>query len=155
MLFNVLLFCVILSLNTLVAENSCEDNSCSNEGTSLNDKDGKKNSHTIIDAKALKNLLDTQKITLIDARGSHADHRRIKGAMEKSVSVDTSEEDIIKMFPNKKQVIVCYCWGGKCDLGARLAKRLVEMGYDNVSDYPGGISEWAKEYPDFIIYIEK
>lgn len=49
---------------------------------------------------------------------------------------------------NKDDKIVVYCANFDCNASPKAAKKLEEMGYQNVYDYEGGIEDWQKAgYP--------
>jgi hypothetical protein len=97
-----------------------------------------------IDAKGLKNLIDA-KVTfvLLDARGTTKwnDGRRISGA--KTAFHEFSTDELSKLIPNKTDLVITYCGSYECPLGQKLAEKLVQVGYQYVLEYPGGIKEWA------------
>lgn len=95
-----------------------------------------------VNAQGLQALLDSKvSMQLVDARADKwFDGTLIMGA--KRLPDDSTEEVIEKTLPDKKQLIVAYCGGGECPASQNLAKRLVELGYQSVLDYQGGISEW-------------
>jgi glyoxylase-like metal-dependent hydrolase (beta-lactamase superfamily II)/rhodanese-related sulfurtransferase len=47
-----------------------------------------------------------------------------------------------KVFPDLTSLIVTYCDGITCPASTKAYQALVELGYKNVFEYPGGISEW-------------
>lgn len=81
-------------------------------------------------------------VVLVDARsGKYDDGRRIEDAIQLAPSA--SEEAIGKALPNKEARIVAYCSNTRCPASARLAEKLVELGYKNVHKYPDGIEGWT------------
>lgn len=83
-------------------------------------------------------------ITLIDARTKQWDDgRRIGSAI--ALPADTAPTLFNTYLPKKDAALVVYCGGGPCPLAKILASKLMEHGYTNVSDYAGGIREWANE----------
>lgn len=78
---------------------------------------------------------------LVDARTDKwFDGTLIRGA--KRLPADASDETIAQTLPNKTEMVIVYCGGEKCPASKQLAQRLVDVGYKNVFDYHGGISEW-------------
>ena len=47
------------------------------------------------------------------------------------------------LAPDRETAIVVYCMNPDCDSSARVAGRLVELGYRNVAHYAGGKAEWV------------
>jgi len=47
-------------------------------------------------------------------------------------------------LPGKDALIVTYCSNLKCPASSRLARRLRELGYTSVLEYPYGIEGWTK-----------
>jgi rhodanese-related sulfurtransferase len=98
----------------------------------------------IIGTGGLKRLLDSGKaVTLVDARsGKWDDGTRIAHAQQ--LASDASEEAIGNALPDKNAMIVVYCTSIKCPASAKLAKRLVDLEYNNIIKYPAGIAAWEK-----------
>ncbi len=102
-----------------------------------------------IDAKTLKNLIDTKTpMVILDARGQNWDDgRRIPGA--KSLPAGSSSEDIAQSVPDKNALIVVYCGSYECPASQYLVEKLVSEGYTHILEYSGGIKEWVEKanYP--------
>ena len=98
-----------------------------------------------IDAKSLKNLIDTKaSMVILDARTQEWDDgRRISEA--KSLPFDSDLKAIAKAAPDKDALIVVYCFSIQCPAGKKLAEKLVAEGYTHVLEYAGGIKEWSEE----------
>ncbi len=96
-----------------------------------------------INAKALQILIAAKDVTILDARsGKYDDGRRIPGA--KALNANSSEEEIGKMLPEKKAMIVTYCSNIKCPASKMLLERLNNLGYDNVLKLPEGLAGWEE-----------
>lgn len=95
-----------------------------------------------IDAQALEELLQSNiPMILVDARSDKwFDGNLIQGAIR--LPADAPDETIAQILPNKGQLVVVYCAGEGCPASKHLAKRLIELGYNNVVDYHHGIKEW-------------
>lgn len=106
-----------------------------------------------IDAKGLKSLIDSETpFVLFDARGNKwHDGNIIPGAI--LASYEFSSEELASFIPNEDSLVVVYCFSFTCPLSNRLAKKLVDMGYNNVIEYPAGLKEWRDiaNYPIEII----
>jgi len=61
-----------------------------------------------------------------------------------SISIpDTELEKLIGRFPaSKAEKIIVYCGGYKCGKSHKVARKLISMGYKNVSVFAGGLPEW-------------
>lgn len=95
-----------------------------------------------IDASKLETMINSEiPMELVDARTDKwFDGTLISGA--KRLPADSSDMAIAQALPNKTELVVVYCGGEKCPASKQLAQRLVNVGYKNVFDYHGGISEW-------------
>ena len=56
-------------------------------------------------------------------------------------SVDELAE---RRIPNLDTEVVVYCANPDCASSVEVAKRLIELGYQNVRHYAGGKSDWAE-----------
>jgi len=108
-------------------------------------KPAKTDEAAIINTKALKQMLAAgSKVVVLDARsGKWDDGRRIPGA--KALSSSASEEEAAALISSKDALVVTYCTNLKCPASAQLAKRLKELGYKNIIEYPYGIEGWVAE----------
>lgn len=95
-----------------------------------------------IDAKGLKALMDASTpIFLLDARGNKwNDGTMIPGAI--LASYEFSSEELEQIIPNQNDLIIVYCYSFACPLSRYLTDKLVDLGYKNVLEYPGGLKEW-------------
>jgi len=58
------------------------------------------------------------------------------------------ETGIKRLLPDKEQPIVVYCAKYECQASPTAARKLLRMGYTDVSDYAGGLKEWTDSgYP--------
>jgi rhodanese-related sulfurtransferase/YHS domain-containing protein len=95
-----------------------------------------------IDTPVLKTLLSSGiPVTILDARsGKYDDGKRIPGA--RSLTSQAGAEEVQKVIPSKKSLVITYCANLKCPASARLAAHLRKLGYTNVMEYPEGIEGW-------------
>lgn len=101
------------------------------------------NSVKHLDLTEFTKVVDNKSAVILDARsGKWDDGKRVPGA--KSLSSSSSENEITKMLPDKRQAIVTYCSNTKCPASKMLATKLVGMGYSNVSEYAPGIKGWME-----------
>lgn len=102
-----------------------------------------------IDAKALKNLIDTKtKMVILDARNKDWDDgRRVPGG--KSLPFDSDAGLYTQVAPDKNALIVVYCGSEQCPAGKTLVGKMLSEGYTHILEYAGGIQEWANvlHYP--------
>jgi rhodanese-related sulfurtransferase len=96
----------------------------------------------------VKALLATEALLLIDARGPQ-DYltRHIPGAL--SIPAETSDADLqiaVSQYA-KNQPIVVYCASIACATSRSFAQRLVNFGFTNVQDMPGGFAEYLRSEP--------
>ncbi|REJ94072.1 MAG: rhodanese-like domain-containing protein [Planctomycetota bacterium] len=52
------------------------------------------------------------------------------------------EERIQEVVPDKSKPVVVYCANAECDASSKAARRLDELGYEQVYDYEGGKADW-------------
>lgn len=96
-----------------------------------------------VDLDFVKEAVKSKGYTIIDARGDDylmPGGPMIPGAIH--VPSDTASEEILKKIAAKDSKILVYCGGVLCPAGTKLANRLVEMGYKDVNEFPGGIQAW-------------
>ncbi len=97
----------------------------------------------MINTEELEKIVSQKSALIFDARtGRWDDGTRIPGAA--SLSAENSVEEINKAIPNKDQAVVVYCGSRQCPASAKLAKKLVELGYKNIMEYPDGIKGWKE-----------
>lgn len=97
-----------------------------------------------IDGVALKKLIDSKlPVVIIDARSAKWDDgKRIPGAI--SLTTESSDDAVASALPSKDGLIVSYCSNLKCPASAKLAEKLVGLGYKNVLKYPEGLEDWIQ-----------
>ncbi len=52
------------------------------------------------------------------------------------------DERAPRRIPDRESEIVVYCQNPNCESSLEVGQRLVELGYRNVSHYPGGKNDW-------------
>jgi rhodanese-related sulfurtransferase len=124
------------------ARKSCRKASKSEAGCCGAGAKQAKTGYQTVDTDGLKKLIESdQSVVLVDARsGKYDDGRRIASASQLASSA--SDEEIASALPDKRAKIVAYCTNLKCPASAKLANRLVELGYTDVVKYPDGIDAW-------------
>jgi rhodanese-related sulfurtransferase len=117
------------------AEKGCETGVCSLDNAP------KTEGIVLLTTGEMKKIVDAKSALVFDARtGKYDDGQRIPGA--KALSPEASATEVAKAIPDKNAKVVAYCANLKCPAGGMLAKRLVELGYKNVNEYPEGIQGW-------------
>jgi rhodanese-related sulfurtransferase len=82
-------------------------------------------------------------VSILDARtGRYDDGRRLPKA--KALSAEASAREAARHIPSKNSLVITYCSNTQCPASAHLAKRLRDLGYTNVIEYPAGIAGWEK-----------
>ncbi len=96
-----------------------------------------------ISRDALCAKLDRGELVLVDARSPMAyATSHLPGAVNlPSIWVD---ERAARRVPDRETEIVVYCEGKDCASSTRVAERLLELGYRNVSHYAEGQRGWVE-----------
>lgn len=99
-----------------------------------------------IKKEELKNKLDNQDTVIIEVlKPEKYKKGHIKGAI--NIPLKTIATEAKKRF-DKDQEIVVYCTDYDCTSSPTAAKKLEEIGFNNVYDYEGGKKEWKDaNYP--------
>lgn len=96
-----------------------------------------------VDLDFVREAVKTKRYTIIDARG--ADYLMPGGPMIPgaiNIPADADSADILKTIAAKDSGILVYCGGVLCPAGTKLANKLIQLGYTNVHEFPGGIQAW-------------
>ena len=105
--------------------------------------DNQPHAYREIQAEALNKFIHLAhpKVVIVDARASKKDEvKRIKGS--KAIPFNSPVESITENLPDKSATIIVYCSNARCSASQLLADRLIQLGYQNVWKYPGGLEEW-------------
>jgi hydroxyacylglutathione hydrolase len=97
-------------------------------------------SYSPISYDALKQKMNTEKIQVVDVRGS-SEYKENHIPGSKNVFVGTLANNLDQIPKNKKVVI--HCQSG--DRAATAYSILRKAGYDNVLNYSGGMKEWLEK----------
>ncbi len=82
-----------------------------------------------------------KKFVLLDARAEDYFHwERISGSQ--NLRWKLVKQFASKHFPDKEQVIVTACQSLLCTASTKAAEAFEELGYANIYEYSGGLSEW-------------
>ncbi|AZV62897.1 rhodanese-like domain-containing protein [Peribacillus frigoritolerans] len=85
--------------------------------------------------------MDTEKYFLIDVRNGPI-HLRSLTIKDANVIPEQELQNRLNEIPKGKEIIV-YCWDVWCNTAAKVAKVLLEQGY-NVKELTGGIASWQE-----------
>lgn len=61
-----------------------------------------------------------------------------------NIPVDEIENRAPSELPDKNKEIIVYCASTECQASPRVAKKLEELGYTNVTDYEAGVAGWQE-----------
>jgi rhodanese-related sulfurtransferase len=93
-------------------------------------------------------LLHTPGVTVVDARQAK-DYRagHLDGAI--SIPVNSSPRDCQQALADVStdERIVVYSHSSGCAYGEKVARKLIDLGYQNISMFKGGWVEWEKAHP--------
>ena len=99
----------------------------------------------IISASELKKKIDAgDDFILVDVLGEESYKNR---HLPKAINIPKSEnfEEAAKAkLPDKDKPVIVYCASHTCLASPGAAKKFVEMGYKDVTDFDGGIKEWEE-----------
>ncbi len=95
---------------------------------------------------ALKQKMDSgEEFTLVNVLSPEQFEREhIPGSV--NIPLDQVEEEFPKQFDEDDDIVV-YCASPSCQASPKAAEKLDSMGFTNVKDYEGGLSDWKEEYP--------
>lgn len=98
-----------------------------------------------IDAKEVqKKLISNDDVILINALGADSFRaKHIPGSL--NIPAGKVEEIAEQVLPDKDQEIIVYCSSPSCTASPTAAKKLMNLGYTNVSDFEAGLTGWLKE----------
>ncbi len=57
---------------------------------------------------------------------------------------DSFDENIQEAVPDKSRAVVVYCQNTACPASPNAARRMEELGYEDVYDYEGGKEDWQE-----------
>ena len=90
-----------------------------------------------IDAKAALEMMENQDVVIVDVR---EENEYKQGHIKDSILIPLSTiNENNQNLPDKDQTILVYCRSG--NRSAKAAKKLANMGYENIYDF-GGIIDW-------------
>ena len=84
-----------------------------------------------------------KKLTLVDVLPrAHFEQEHIKGAI--SLPLDEIGRKAKTLLEKKDELIVVYCASFECQASTQAARKLISLGYPNVSDYKGGLQDYKE-----------
>lgn len=98
-----------------------------------------------IHTNELKTWYDTNKMMIVvDARSKpYYDGTLLPKAVW--LPYDASAKELKKTIPDKKSLIVVYCWNPQCPASQYLVDRLIIEGYTNIYKYVAGLEDWIRQ----------
>lgn len=103
-----------------------------------------KKSYKEVDSIVLKSAYENNSALIVDARPYK---KFLQETVPGAISIpDTKLDKLVGRFPfNKEEKIIVFCGGFKCVKSHIVAKKLISLGYKNVSVYAAGLPAWKKE----------
>jgi rhodanese-related sulfurtransferase len=73
-------------------------------------------------------------------------HQRahLPGAVSVSAKEDNFASRVEAVIADKSVPVVVYCASFSCDLSPQAAEDLVEAGFEDVTDFEGGLKDWVQ-----------
>lgn len=97
-----------------------------------------------IGLERLKGFLDDNDAEVINVLGTDQfEKQHIPGSWNAPVDAEDFGDLIRERVPDRETPIAVYCADEDCGASPRAAKKLTEMGFDNVFDFEGGMKEWV------------
>jgi len=97
-----------------------------------------------IGRQQLYERLDKNEVTLVEVLNEDYFRKfHLPGAYNVPPGEDFDEE-IQQVVPDKSAKVVVYCLDSDCDASPKAAKRMEELGYQNVFDYEAGKVDWKE-----------
>ena len=82
---------------------------------------------------------------LVDVLGAeYYDKQHLPKAINLPITTENFEAAATEKLPDKNKPVIVYCASTMCMASPGAAKKLVEMGYADVTDFEGGIQEWEE-----------
>ena len=71
-------------------------------------------------------------------------HRHIPGSKNVPLSEADFAEKVANTIGGKDEPVIVYCASEECDASEKAAKKLDEVGFEDVHDYVGGMRAWQE-----------
>lgn len=90
----------------------------------------------------VERMIDSGEATLVEVldESQYADFH-LPGAINVPLGGDFGEA-IERAVPDKSRPVIVYCWDSDCTASPTAAKRMRQMGYEQVYDYAAGKADW-------------
>ena len=89
-------------------------------------------------------IASNEDVILINALGADSFRaKHIPGSI--NIPAGKVTEIAEQVLPDKDQEIIVYCSAPNCTASPSAAKKLLDLGYTNVSDFEAGLTGWLKE----------
>lgn len=98
-----------------------------------------------IDRDKVRSLLDDEPNTKVIEVLSEDYYEKFHLPGAENIPLDDQfDERIQRAIPDKSQPVVLYCFDQDCDASPKAARKMDELGYENVYDYEGGKMDWKE-----------
>jgi rhodanese-related sulfurtransferase len=92
-----------------------------------------------------RKLAENRKVALIETLPEENFRKfHLPGAINIPVDDSRFAEKVAETVPDKSTPIIVYCMDADCQASPRAAKRLDELGYEQVFDYEAGKKDWRQ-----------
>jgi rhodanese-related sulfurtransferase len=99
---------------------------------------------TITSGNLYEMILKGDPVTVVDVLDEETFRKaHLRGAINIPFG-DSFEADVRRRIPDLSEPIVVYCNDSSCPLSADAARQLEGYGYQKVTHYPGGRTEWME-----------
>lgn len=90
----------------------------------------------------LKSMLHNNGVQLIEVLApEYYEKFHLPGAVNVPLG-DDFDEQIEQVIPDKNRQVVVYCLDAECQASPKAARRMEELGYQQVYDYEAGKEDW-------------
>lgn len=97
-----------------------------------------------ITAEQLNDIMEREdEWVLIDVLPKeHYDKEHIPGAHNIPLETDDFTQQVSEVLDSDQDRVILYCANDACELSPQAARKLERAGFENVTDFEGGIEEW-------------
>lgn len=100
---------------------------------------------TTINREQVERLMCAETATLVEVPPREAyDNWQLPGAINLPLEAEDFEARAREALPDRHQPVVVYCSDSDRDASPTAARRLEEMGYEQVYDYEAGKQDWRE-----------